>query len=433
MDGGTTIGQVCGKDSSLYYAVEVPAGTSRMIATLNGEPVGTSNDCDLYAKLANFPTKASYGAKGVENLAARTEILTVSNPAAGTWYFLLYGTTSYTSNVTLTVNCYTVEDIVLTAVPQNDLVVPFTAAFKGQVLDGSKTGIPNIVVQVRNPITGLTTSLTKTDTKGYFSYSATVNAEGDHTFDFFFADMPDTSKGTASHTVATRAGCMIYDVNVPGAAQFDFSYYLPAIPIELKDHDGLLANDYRSGLQNFLNIRNGWTDADDSAYVAMWPEYTIAKARDDTQIVNKLESGLYMLFYGVGGAGVGNDMTTISAFSAVPYMVHVPPDEKDTVLDNLRSLNIIDDKQLDDIKNQGKIGVVAVTAVSNPGEGAEQGDRTIALIAREQLYLLSTIAQGNGIPFTDGEKYSDVLTKKATVTLPVSNRKINVVTSAFVK
>ncbi|MFA6292862.1 MAG: PKD domain-containing protein, partial [Victivallales bacterium] len=343
------------KGSSSYFSIDVPMGTTSMVATLDGtpSPVGNANDCDLFAKFASYPTVMSYNARGVENKV--NEILTVSNPSAGTWYFLLYGTMEY-SDVTLTVDCHAVKGIVITQVPMNDLEVPFTAAFKGKVCDETGTGIPNIVVQARNPITGLSGSLTKTDVKGIFSYSVLVNSEGEHTFDFFFTDMPDNEKSTASHTVATKIG--YFD------SFFDTSSYLPATPIPLT------VKADTAGLQNFLETRKGWNDNPiNKDFETKWAEYTIVKAGEDTQLAGKMNDGLYMLLYGVEGAGAGNDTTSMSAFSAVPLVLHVETSKMAEVLANLKLLGLLDDTKKTDITS-GKTGIIAVASISDPEEGA---------------------------------------------------------------
>jgi hypothetical protein len=410
--------------SSAYYSIDVPVGTTRLIAALDGTGRLTpANDCDLYAKFANFPTVTSYNAKGVENKF--NELLSLSNPSAGTWYFLLYGSTAY-SGVTLTVDYYSVADIVLTQIPVNDLAVPFTAVFKGQVVDEIRTGIPNIVVQTRNPITGLTSSLARTDAKGIFSYSTLISTEGEHTFDFFFTDMPDTVKGTASHTVATRKGCFIEDPN----NFFDFSAYLPATPVALPLQDDIV------GLQTFLDIRNGWdflgAVTPGSTYETMWINSTIVKAGSDTQLLGKLDEGLYMFFYGVEGASVGNDTTTTSQLSAVPFVVHVESTAKKVgVLTALKSAGIIDDTQELAI-NSGKIGIVAVAALCNPDETTD-GNCNISLLAREQLEILAILAGWNkgAVGITD-VKYSDVSARLISIALE-NGRRINVVSAGFVK
>jgi hypothetical protein len=415
------------KGSSIYFSFDVPVKTSRLVATLSGTPppIGSNNgdlyaknDCDLFAKFANYPTKTSYTAKGVEN--TESEVLTVSNPSAGTWFFLLYGTTAY-SNITLTVNSYSTMDVVFTEVPQNDLPVPFTAKFKGKVVVEDETGeagIPNIVLKVRNPLTGLTSFLTKTDSKGVFSYSTTVNTEGEHTFDFFFTEIPDSAKGTASHTVATRKGYL--EPN----NYFDFSAYLPATPLELT-HDDVI------GMQTFLNIRNGWTEgAIDPTFENMWIEETLAAAPADTKLAEKLDAGLYMFFYGVEGASVGNNMSIISAFSAVPFVVRVASDNKEFVLGKLKAQGIIDETQYKDIHEKNKTGVVTVATRSSATEEID-GNMNISLLACEQLEILANLA-GSSILRADGDKYSDILTKQATLTIS-SGREINVLISAFVK
>jgi hypothetical protein len=398
------------KGSSMYFSTEVPMGINRLVATLDGTTNAVTNDCNLFAKFANFPSTTSYNAKGVES--KMSEELTISNPLSGTWYFLLYGVTAY-SNVTLTVNCYSIADIVLTQIPVNDLPVPFTAEFKGKVIDEAVTGIPNIILQSRNPITGLTNTLTKTDVKGIFSYSALISTEGTHTFDFFFSDIPDNAKGTASHTVATRKGC------IEPNNFFDSSRYVPAMPITIPDQADVVK------LQTFLDIRNGWdvTGASPSDYETMWINNTIVKAENDAQLPRS--EGLYMYFYGVEGAGIGNDTTANCAFTAVPFVVHVAPIKKDTVLGKLKDLGIITTTQYGDLNGvNGKIGIVAVTAASNPGETL--GNYNISLLAREQLEILANIAAGFGVSID----YLGV--KKITLKL-ANDREINVIVSAFVK
>jgi len=403
------------KGSLLYFSTEVPVGTSRLVARLNGTSNLTTNDCDLFARFGSFPSKTLYAAKGKESLSG--EMITISNPAAGTWHFMLYGVTDY-SDVTLTVNCYSVTDIVLTQIPVNDLPVPSKAVFKGKVVDEAGAGIPKMTLQVRNPITGLTSTLAKTDAKGFFSYSTAIGSEGEHTFDFFFTDMPDTAKGTASHTVSTRKGCL------EDNDFFDSSAYIPAVPVEVPLQTDII------GLQNFLNIRNGWTDgAIDGTYETMWVESTLAKAKDDTQLEDQLETGLNLLLYGVEGTGVGNDTTNTSALSAVPFVVHVEATKQGDVLTALNTLGIISGAQKTDIE-AGSTGIIAVTSLSDPDEGLTPVD--ISLLAREQLELLAKIAGNSDVSGSIDVTYSGIASKQLTVML-ASGRQINVVVAGFVK
>ena len=424
VNGDTKI--ICsGKDSCVYYSIEnVPVGTTRLVAMLTGTNNALLNDCDIYAKFGSRPSTISYNAKGVESISG--ESLTISNPAAGTWYLMLYGVTDY-GNVTMTVNYYSATDIVLIQVPLNDQTVPFTANFKGRVVDDDKTvtGIGGLAIQVRNPITGITSWLpAKTDASGYFTYSTVINTEGEHTFDFFFTTMTDDAKGTASHTVATRKGCM--ETN----GFFDFSAYLPATPVAVPLQPDIV------GLQTFLDIRNGWdflgTVTPGSTYETLWINSTIVKAEKDTQLIGKLDEGLYMFFYGVEGAGVGNDTTTTSQLSAVPFVVHVNSSTASTlstVVTNLNTLGIIDNTNKAEIL-AGKIGIVAIASLSNPDEAAS-GNYNISLLAREQLEILAKLATGSG-GSVEAKTYSGVAAKKVTVTLE-NGRQINVVGAGFVK
>ncbi|MFA6567886.1 MAG: hypothetical protein WCS96_06710, partial [Victivallales bacterium] len=352
---------------------------------------------------------------GVENKTGET--LTVSNPSAGTWYFLLYGYSAYT-DVTLTVNYYSVTDIVLTQVPVNDMDAPFPANFKGRVVDETGvTGIVGLSILARNPITGITSWLpAKTGASGIFTFSDVISTEGEHTFDFFFTKMPDTAKGTASHTVFTK-NTSLY------TSEFDFSAYLRGTPVELNATDTL-------GMQAFLNTSNGWDDeAINPDYRKMWIDKTIGTVQGDTALLDKLDEGLYLFLYGVEGAGAGNDTATasgvpVSGLSPVPFIVHVDDADKASVLANLQLMGVIDGTTEAEIV-AGKAGVIAIASFSDT-----DGNKDISLSASEQLTLLSNIAKNVSVnPGADG-KYSDVITKAVEVT--VGDRKINVITSSFV-
>jgi hypothetical protein len=232
--------------------------------------------------------------------------------------------------------------------------------------------------------------------------------------------MPDNAKGTASHTVATRKGC--FENN----NFFDFSAYLPATPVEVSLQGDIM------GLQTFLDIRNGWdflgTVTPGSTYETMWINSTIVKSGDDAQLIGKLDEGLYMYFYGVEGAGVGNDTTTTSQLSAVPFVVHVNALKRDTVVGNLNTLGIIENTNMAEIL-AGKLGIVAIASLSSPDEATD--GYNISLLAREQLEILAKLAGGSGSPGATG-LYSGVATKKVTVTLE-NGKQINIVGTSFVK
>ena len=407
------------KGSVKYYSIDVPANTTRMIATLSGATT-IADDCDVYAKLGSYPSIASYNMKGSENKT--NEVLTISNPAAGTWYFMLYGAgnSGYTAR-TLKVACYSVADIYLTTVPADDMNAPFTAVFKGRVVDKSGTGIAGLTLMARNPMTGISSYLTaKTDSSGIFTYSDIVSTEGEHTFDFFFTTMPDLAKGTASHTVFTKNTSL-------NTSYFDFTAYLKATPLALSTG----VPDDLEGMQEFLNTSNGWDDSAVSAtYAAMWIDKTVGTVQGDTALLGKLDQGLYMFLYGVEGASAGNDTAVtagvpVSGLSPVPLVVHVDNADLATVLGNLQAMGIIDTSTAAEIV-AGKVGVVTVASLDSAG-----ADKDISLRSYEQLDVLANIANNDAsVLFVADGKYSDVLTKKFTVTIGARN--INVITSAFV-
>ncbi|HCE46050.1 MAG TPA: hypothetical protein DET40_21095 [Lentisphaeria bacterium] len=419
-DGQTVAVAGAAHGVATYYSIVVPAGTTRLIATLSGAATA-ADDCDVYAKLGSYPTTASFNKKGVENKITSDEVLTVSNPAAGTWYVMLYGTgTAGYSARTLTVACYAAVDIYLTTVPPNDMNAPFKATFKGKVVDASGKGIPGLILMARNPMTGISSYLTaKTNASGMFTYSDIISTEGEHTFDFFFTVMPDPAKGTASHTVCTKNTSLNTSV-------FDFTSYLKSTPVPLSTN----APDDLAGMQAFLNTSNGWDDnAISATYKTMWIEKTVGKVQAGKALIGKLDSGLYMFFYGVEGAGAGNDTALaanlpVSGLSPVPLVVHVEASMKDAVATNLNLLGIIDDMQMDAVE-AGRIVVVTVTSLDSA-----DADKDISLSAYEQLSILSNIADKDvSVVFVEDGKYSDVLTKKFKVT--VGGRDMNVITSAF--
>ena len=160
---------------------------------------------------------------------------------------------------------------------------------------------------------------------------------------------------------------------------------------------------------------------------------TICQAPSDTKLAEKLEDGLYMLFYGVEGAGVGNDLTTTSALSAVPFMVHVESSKMEEVATNLNALGVIDNTQKDAIV-AGNIGVVTVATIGNPVEGVTDGDRITSMLAREQLETLANIASnGSSVSIVADRKCGSTLTRMVKVKLNGGAREVNVIVGCFVK
>ncbi|HBC88125.1 MAG TPA: hypothetical protein DCZ94_14335 [Lentisphaeria bacterium] len=440
--GDLPVAETGGYKSERIYQINVPSGKSRLVVKVEG---GTG-DCDLYAKFGSYPTTTVYNARGIEVVAGNKDTVTVANPAAGTWYILLYGATSpggY-ANVQFSATYYGATDIVLTAVPLDDQTAPFTATFKGKVLDETNTGIAGLTVGVRDPVTALTKWLVKTDYYGNFTYSTKINADGEYTFDFYLTTIPDSTMSIGSWTVKTRR-----NPKEPNGF-FDFSGYLPGslIPVStIQAQAGTLTPvEALAGLEEYMNTRRGFADGPApaaSTYEEIWLTSTLAAASADTKITSKLDSGLYMLFYGTEGAAVGNGLAAVPTapvavpgLVASPILVRVSPASLSAVIINLQANGLIDNTLVEDIANGG-IGVAVVTAVNNPDELGADFDYDISLNAQEQLELLAKIAGDDEVELnivTPERKYgNDTVAKFIDVTLGGGARKIGVAVTSFIE
>ncbi|HCE46447.1 MAG TPA: hypothetical protein DET40_23125 [Lentisphaeria bacterium] len=413
-------------NSQKIYYIDVPPGTRRLVAQVEN---GDGGDCDLYAKFGSCPTKASYNAKGSEiSGAAKKEILTVANPADGRWYLLLYGATAY-NGVQFSVNCYSATDIVFSLVPANDQTVPFTAQFKGMVLDETGTGIAGLTVGVRDPLTGLTTWLPKTDAKGNFTYSTKIAADGEYTYDFYLSTIPDSTLSIGSWTVKTKRNPW------ESGNFFDFSGYLAGTRIPVADIEaqgGTLA-----GLEEYMNARRGFEDGPiDTDYENIWVADTLAAASSDPKITSKLDPGLYMLFYGTEGAAVGNGPADAPpGLVANPLLLRVSPARQAAVIANLKANGLIDNAVADNVTENGGIGVVVVTAFGNPDETGSDLDYDISLYADEQLELLANIAGNIDVEpdVTPEKKYVATVAARVIISIDGATRRISAAVSSFMK
>ncbi|MFZ2658438.1 MAG: LamG-like jellyroll fold domain-containing protein [Victivallales bacterium] len=418
------------KGNEQLFSIVVPAGCTRLVAKAESVTpiVAPLGSCDIYAKLGpTYPTTTLYTAKGALISGTKADkSLTVTKPAAGTWFFLLYGSgTNGYSSAKLTVTFYYATNILLTQVPADDQPAPFTATFKGQLVDESNTGLSGFYIGVRNPSTGLETWLTaKTDSKGNFTYSTTIPCEGEFTYDFFITSIPDNTTSIGSWTVATAKSAA-----EPGG-YFDFAGYLRGTIVPAASMDAL------AGMQDYMNLRRGFVDVpsdmvnsnDLTTYEPVWVDDTIGNAASDAAITTKLDSGLYLLLYGVEGAAVGNGKTTGFGLTATPLLIHVTSAMQATVLANLLSAGLVDNTFVTDVTTGGKIGVVPVTVISNPSEDPVTGGYSVWLMAQEQFELLADLAGNSNI--TNVGIYSGS-EKQCTVTLQSSLRELNIVTDSF--
>ncbi len=90
LSNGQTKSNLSGaQGSEAFYKISVPSGQS----SLEIKIWGGSGDCDLYVKRGSKPTTSSYDYRPY--LSGNNETVTVSNPAAGEWYIMLRGYSSY--------------------------------------------------------------------------------------------------------------------------------------------------------------------------------------------------------------------------------------------------------------------------------------------------------------------------------------------------
>ncbi len=81
-----------GEGSARYYSINVPPGYRRLVVKTSGDDVG---DCDIFVRLGSLPTTRTYDASSESE--GNDELVTVTNPASGTWYIMLYAYSTYLS------------------------------------------------------------------------------------------------------------------------------------------------------------------------------------------------------------------------------------------------------------------------------------------------------------------------------------------------
>jgi vibriolysin len=87
---GVVVGSLSGSSGSKkYYTLEVPAGQTSLSFVTSG---GTG-DVDLYVRFGSVPTSSAYDCRPYTS--GNAETCSFTNPAAGTWYVMLNGYSSY--------------------------------------------------------------------------------------------------------------------------------------------------------------------------------------------------------------------------------------------------------------------------------------------------------------------------------------------------
>lgn len=124
--------------SKRYYAITIPAGSTAASFAITG----TSGDCDIYVRRGALPTTSAWDYRPYRGDS--NETVSVTNPAAGTWYVMLHGYRAY-SGVTLKATHNGSETPVTTAA--KPAFSPAPGTYSGQVGVTLSTTTPDAVIR----------------------------------------------------------------------------------------------------------------------------------------------------------------------------------------------------------------------------------------------------------------------------------------------
>jgi hypothetical protein len=137
---GVTVGPFSGAyQSKRYYVLSVPAGATAATFTITG----TSGDADLYVKRGAVPTSSAWDYRPY--LASSNESVSVTNPAADTWYVMVQSYTAY-SGVNLTAT-YTGSSVGTAPVAARPVFSPAPGSYSGQTSVSLSSTTPGAVVR----------------------------------------------------------------------------------------------------------------------------------------------------------------------------------------------------------------------------------------------------------------------------------------------
>ena len=125
--------------SKRYYAIAVPAGTTAASFTITG----TSGDADLYVKRGAVPTTSAWDYRPY--LSSSNESVSVTNPAADTWYVMVQGYRAY-SGLTLRASVTGSSGGAVTAAAQ-PVFSPAPGSYSGQTSVRLSSSTPDAVVR----------------------------------------------------------------------------------------------------------------------------------------------------------------------------------------------------------------------------------------------------------------------------------------------
>ena len=140
LSNGASVSDITGAyQSKRYYSFSLPAGVTAASFTITG----TSGDCDLYVKQGALPTTTAWDYRPY--LSSSNESVSVTNPAAGTWYVMLQGYRAY-SGVTLKAT-YTGGSGSTVTAAATPVFSPAPGSYSGQTSVSVSSATPDAVIR----------------------------------------------------------------------------------------------------------------------------------------------------------------------------------------------------------------------------------------------------------------------------------------------
>lgn len=190
LDGAGAASSVSATADKKYFSVIVPSGK----ATLKVETYNPSAgfDLDLYVKLGALPTTSSYDGRGYTS--SSSEVITITNPAAGTYYIMAY---SYSGSGTFSVKATSTTSTTDTTPPTISGVAVSSITETGATVTWTTNEASTSVAEY-----GTTTSYgtSKTGTSGVTSHSVALTGLAASTVYYYRVKSADAAGNTATGT-----------------------------------------------------------------------------------------------------------------------------------------------------------------------------------------------------------------------------------------
>lgn len=183
-DGVALAGQSGAAGAVKYYRLEVPASQTHLMFKISG---GTG-DCDLYVRYGALPTAATYDYRPYQS--GNNEGVAITDPAAGTWYVMLRGYSTY-SGVTLLG-----DHVRLLGTVATPLFTPAPGAYAGSVNVAITCATPGAVIRYT------TDGSTPTRSSLVHGASMTLTATKTIKARAFLADYADSAVASGAFTVS---------------------------------------------------------------------------------------------------------------------------------------------------------------------------------------------------------------------------------------